>query len=64
MESEDQLRQIFDECQNMLTNLRCINLETWAVQSEILSMICQQRSANALVNFHESLQVRLISAMN
>ena len=64
MDENVDLQEIFTECQNMLSNLRCINLETWAVQTEVLGMICQQRSANALVNFHESLQVRIISAMN
>lgn len=61
---DSDVQQMIDECAVMLKNLMCINLEAWAIQSEVLGMICDRADSMALKAFHEGLQVRLMAALN
>jgi len=61
---EVDIQQMLDECSEMVTQLSMYNLETWAIQVEVLKIICQAQDVRALKQTHEDLKVRLMSAQN
>lgn len=61
---EFDLEQTLTEAAKMVQELASYNLETWAIQSEVLKLVCSAQDVRALRAVHEDLTVRLMAARN